>query len=135
MSSQTGRIALLDNSRPLAMVVRALCTCACCHRGLSITEQISSHVTGPTRRIPQISCSRLDETQMWNVSAQLDLRQLRPRRPSVPRKPQYSRDNINHATLGPSQPSAPGRLGRKPQAQFFFFFFAVYFLKSAPAGG
>lgn len=56
---------------------------ACCHRGLSIMERIFltspvQHVGSPLMRT-QTNRSSLNETQMWNVSAGLDLRQLRLR--------------------------------------------------------
>lgn len=53
---------------------------ACCHRGLSIMERIflschQSNVPNPPLMQTQIKRSSLNETQMWNVSAELHLRQ------------------------------------------------------------
>lgn len=52
----------------------------CCHRGLSTTERVflschQSNVPNPPLMQTQIKRSRLSGTQMWNVSAELHLRQ------------------------------------------------------------
>lgn len=88
------------------------------HHGVDFPHMsLVQHVESPLMRT-QISRSRLNETQMWNISAQLDLRQLRPPETFCSQKATiFTRQYQSRH----SQPSAPGRLGRKPQARFFFF--------------
>lgn len=67
--------------RALLCLGSHVCACsACCHRGLSIMERIflscpQSNVPSPPLMQTQIKRSSLNGTQMWNVSAELHLRQ------------------------------------------------------------
>lgn len=80
----------------------------------------SSHVTSPTCRIPhscetQIKRSSLNETQMWNASAELRLRQP-PLRGFLFPESHNTRKTVSIAPRAGR--SAPGRFGRKTRARF-----------------
>lgn len=101
-----------------------------------MVERIFPHMSPvQTVRSPlpstQIKRRSPNETQMWNVSAQLDLRQLGSPGTFVPRKPQYSRDNLHHATPAPVGQDAC-RLDWKENASARL---SAYLEKSAPTRG
>lgn len=72
------------------------------------------HVGSPLMRT-QINRSGLNETQMWNVSAGLDVRQLRLRGRFFPESHHF-RNQSHH--FNAIQPNASGWFGSKTQARF-----------------
>lgn len=95
----------------------------------------SSHVTGPKRSDPhsrahKSSAGAPNETQMWNVSAQLDLRQLGLRGRLFPES-----HNIHETiSITPLRPESAKRC-RSDWKENASTHLSVYFKKSAPTRG
>lgn len=102
---------------------------ACCRWDLSIMKRIflTSKLSKPHFCTHK---SSPNETQMWNVSAQLDLRQLRLPVDVCFQKATTFTGQSPSRHFGPGQPNAPGWFGRKTLARF-----RCLLWKSAPSWG
>lgn len=92
----------------------------------------SSHVTGPNCPIPTLAHTNQAQKPEWNTNVECLSTAGLASAPSpgtfVPRKPQYSQDNLHHATLARVSQTLQVALEGK-------HVFSVYFEKSAPTWG